>query len=152
MSNTEGPAWPSAAVAIALLALIGTVGVTSIIVFSNVDDALRIWSALAGLLGVVTGAFVSYFFTRGTMQQVQQIAANANQQASIAQQQASTAQQQVSTAQLETSAAKERTASVEATAKRAVQAILPRLPAEATAELRVHPDVQSVLNMPGATQ
>ena len=59
----EQAEWPSAVVALGLLALITAVGITAIVRY-NVEQALKIWSALAGITGVVTGAFVTYFFTR----------------------------------------------------------------------------------------
>jgi hypothetical protein len=38
----------------------------------NVDDALKIWTAMTTVIGVVTGAFVTYFFSRGSIQEVRQ--------------------------------------------------------------------------------
>jgi hypothetical protein len=32
--------------------------------YDTADEALKIWSALAGLLGLVTGVVATYFFTR----------------------------------------------------------------------------------------
>lgn len=61
-------AWPSALVATALLLVVGAVTVAAIAKYP-VDDALKIWTALTAIVGVITGAFVSYFFTRGTVQQ-----------------------------------------------------------------------------------
>jgi len=78
--------WPSAVVAIVLLLLIGTVLVASILKYSSVDDALRYSNSLAGLLGVVTGAFVSYFFTRGTVKVAQDAQRDATEIAKKAQQ------------------------------------------------------------------
>lgn len=60
-------AWPSALVGTALLVVIGAITVAAIARYS-VDDALKIWTALTAIVGVITGAFVSYFFTRGTVQ------------------------------------------------------------------------------------
>jgi hypothetical protein len=61
-----------AAVALGLLALIGAVTVSAIFHYDTVDDALKFWSALSGLIGVVTGAFVAYFFTRETVETAKQ--------------------------------------------------------------------------------
>ena len=47
-----------------ILAAITAIAITAITQYSNADEALKIWSALAGLLGVVTGAIGTYFFTR----------------------------------------------------------------------------------------
>jgi len=55
-------------VALGLLALIGAISVSAIFNYSTVDDALEFWSVLSGLVGVVTGAFVAFFFTRATVQ------------------------------------------------------------------------------------
>lgn len=55
-------------VALGILALIGAVAVSAIFHYKTVDDALKFWSVLSGLVGVVTGAFVAFFFTRGTVQ------------------------------------------------------------------------------------
>lgn len=74
------PKWPSAAVAIGLLAMIAAVAVAAILNYA-VDDALKVWTALASLVGVVTGAFVAYFFTRGTVQQAEQSVATAKESA-----------------------------------------------------------------------
>lgn len=65
---------PSAAVAVAIIILLGAVLVTSIIRYPTVDDALKYSASLSAVIGVVTGAFVSYFFTRGATQTAQQAA------------------------------------------------------------------------------
>ena len=72
--------WPSAAVAVALLATIAAIAVVAILRYS-VDDALKVWSALGTLVGVVTGAFVTYFFTRGAVQHARRAADTANTRA-----------------------------------------------------------------------
>ena len=53
----------SVQVALGLLGLIAAVGITAILKYQTVEEALKIWGALSGLTGVVTGAFVTYFFT-----------------------------------------------------------------------------------------
>ncbi|MEA2633422.1 MAG: hypothetical protein QOH92_189 [Chloroflexota bacterium] len=81
-------AWPSAAVAIALLVVIGAVTVAAITKYP-VDDALKVWTALTAIVGVITGAFVSYFFTRGTVQQALEQTQKAHAQANSIRQAAS---------------------------------------------------------------
>ena len=55
--------WPSAVVACALIVMVSAIGITAIIRYS-VTDALKVWTALGPVIGVITGAFVTYFFTR----------------------------------------------------------------------------------------
>lgn len=71
--------WPSAIVGVTLLLVIGAVTVAAIARYP-VDDALRVWTALTAIVGVITGAFVSYFFTRGTVQQAQDQTKQAQEQ------------------------------------------------------------------------
>jgi hypothetical protein len=105
--------WQSVVIGLALLLLIGAIAVSAIRKYP-VDDALKVVGALAGLLGVVTGAFTTYFFTRQPLIEARQqvalyktalqtdlVAANsaaksANEAAAGAQ---STANQALSTAQ-----------------------------------------------------
>jgi hypothetical protein len=114
-----GPAeWQSVIIGIALFLLIGLITVAAIWKYP-VDDALKIVSALAGLLGVVTGACTTYFFTRQPLIEARQqvafykiavqtdlvaaksAAKSANEAAAAAQ---STANQALSTAQSSSSA------------------------------------------------
>lgn len=74
------PSWQSAAVALGLLSLIAAVAVASVVSY-NADDALKIWTALGSLLGVVTGAVVAYFFARGTVRQADERAQTATESA-----------------------------------------------------------------------
>jgi hypothetical protein len=67
----------SAAVAVSIVVLLGSVLVASIIKYATVDDALKYSTSLSAIIGVVTGAFVSYFFTRGAAQTAQQAAETA---------------------------------------------------------------------------
>lgn len=53
----------STSVALGIIGLISLIIITSIIKY-HVDDALKIISVLAGLIGVVTGTISTYFFTR----------------------------------------------------------------------------------------
>ena len=70
----EGGRWAAVMVALGILLLIGAMSVTAIIRYDTVEEALQIWSAVTGLLGVVTGAVVAYFFTRGTVETARQSA------------------------------------------------------------------------------
>ncbi|HEY9286918.1 MAG TPA: hypothetical protein VIT43_02735 [Candidatus Dormibacteraeota bacterium] len=85
--------WPSAVVALALLFLVTAITIAAIARYS-VDDALKIWNGLTAIVGVITGAFVSYFFTRGTVQQ-------AISQVSKAQDEANSARNDANSAQLD---------------------------------------------------
>jgi len=58
--------WPESAVAVALILLIAAVSVTGISRYS-VEEFLKIWAALTGLVGIITGAVVTYFFTRTSL-------------------------------------------------------------------------------------
>ena len=88
MSNNQPPtqtvAWQSVVVAVAVIGVVGAIAITAIAKYSTVDEALKLWSALSGLVGLITGAFVTYFFTRGTIQQAQQEKSQAIQQTRIA--------------------------------------------------------------------
>ena len=64
--NNEEISWPSAAVGITMVVLVMAVTVAAIIRYPA-DDALKFWSALGPVIGVLTGAFVTYFFTRRTI-------------------------------------------------------------------------------------
>jgi hypothetical protein len=79
-SGQQEVGWPSAVVATALLATIAAIAIAAIVRYS-VDDALKVWSALGTLVGVVTGAFVTYFFTRGAVQHARRAAESANTRA-----------------------------------------------------------------------
>jgi ammonia channel protein AmtB len=76
--------WPSAVVAVAVIAIVGAIAITAIAKYSTVDEALKFWSALSGLVGLITGAFVTYFFSRGNIQQAQQEKSQAIQQTQAA--------------------------------------------------------------------
>ena len=58
--------WPESAVAVALILLIAAVSVTGIARYP-VEEFLKIWAALTGLVGIITGAIVTYFFTRASL-------------------------------------------------------------------------------------
>jgi uncharacterized membrane protein HdeD (DUF308 family) len=80
--------WPSAAVALGLIGLIGAIAIAAIIKYDNTEDALKFWSALSGLLGVITGAAATYFFTRPAVNAAQSAAQSASQAAEAAGRQA----------------------------------------------------------------
>ena len=65
-NRNETGTWPSALVAIALVVLVAAITVTAIIRY-DVDSALKIWSSLGTVVGILTGAVVTYFFTRDTV-------------------------------------------------------------------------------------
>lgn len=62
--------WPESAVAVALILLIGAVSVTGIARYEPADF-LKIWAALTSLVGIITGAIVTYFFTRSSIDQAE---------------------------------------------------------------------------------
>jgi hypothetical protein len=62
--------WPESAVAVALVLLIAAVSVTGIARYP-VEEFLKIWAALTGLVGIITGAIVTYFFTRASLDQAE---------------------------------------------------------------------------------
>lgn len=88
MSNGQPPTqpvqWQSVVVAVAVIAVVGGIAIAAIVKYSTVDEALKFWSALSGLVGLITGAFVTYFFSRGTIQQAQQEKSQAIQQTQAA--------------------------------------------------------------------
>ncbi len=76
--------WPSAVVACMLIVLVGAIAVTAIIMY-EIESALKIWAALGTLVGVLTGAFVSYFFSRTSIEGARAVAALAQEKASALQ-------------------------------------------------------------------
>jgi hypothetical protein len=79
--------WPSAVVALGLLALIGGITIAAILSYDS-SEALEFWSALSGLLGVITGAAATFFFTRSAVTAAQSAAQSAGQAAEAASEQA----------------------------------------------------------------
>jgi hypothetical protein len=65
--------WPSAFVAISLIALIGVIMVSAIKKYST-HEVLQIWAGLGVLLGIMTGSFGTYFFTDKAIKQQEQVA------------------------------------------------------------------------------
>jgi hypothetical protein len=72
--------WPSTVVACMIILLIGTITTTAIVRYPA-DDALKVWAALGSIVGVVTGALVTYFFSRSAVQNAQSLAASSHQDA-----------------------------------------------------------------------
>ena len=64
--------WPSALVAGALVLLVGGIQVVAILKYDTVDDAIKFWNGLTSLVGLFTGAFVTYFFTKPARQEAKQ--------------------------------------------------------------------------------
>lgn len=85
--------WPSAIVATVLLLVIGAITVAGINKYPSTAEALEIWSSLTPLIGLITGAFVTYFFTRGAIQTAQTQARDAAQRAVELQERADRTQQ-----------------------------------------------------------
>lgn len=85
--------WPSAVVATVLLIVIGAITVAGIYKYPSTTEALEIWSSLTPLVGLITGAFVTYFFTRGAIQTAQTQARDAAQRAVELQERADRTQQ-----------------------------------------------------------
>lgn len=58
MADSSGPSWPSAAVAIAVVGLVG------LMFWKAVESTsfTTIWAAVGSVVGVITGAVPSYFF------------------------------------------------------------------------------------------
>src|SRR5215471_12524489 len=59
--------WPSAAVAIALIAFLALVMYIALKRF-EMDDILKFWAALGTIVGLIIGTFGTYFFTREVTQ------------------------------------------------------------------------------------
>jgi uncharacterized membrane protein HdeD (DUF308 family) len=98
-NQQDGWAPGPAVVALGILALVAGITISAIFRYSSVDDALKLWTALTGLVGVIAGAFVAYFFTRPAMQAAQVNATNSAQAAKDAEQRASTATTEAQTSQ-----------------------------------------------------
>ncbi len=73
----------SAVVGVGILAAVASITIAAILRYS-VDDAVKIWTLLSGLVGVVTGSFITYFFTRQTNEQATQRANAADKTAEAA--------------------------------------------------------------------
>src|SRR5215471_17075297 len=99
--SSDGWAPAPAVVAVGILGLVGGITISAIFRYSSVDDALKFWTALTGLVGVITGAFVAYFFTRSTVQAAQTNVASSTQAARDADQRANAATQKANVATME---------------------------------------------------
>jgi hypothetical protein len=93
MTNDTAIEWPSAVVATILLVVIGAITIAGIYKYPTTSEALEIWSSLTPLIGLITGAFVTYFFTRGAIQTAQTQAREAAARAASLQERADLAQQ-----------------------------------------------------------
>lgn len=60
--------WPGAAVAIALMALVGAIAVAGLKYAPDQFD--KIWGALTSLVGLITGVVATYFFTKEVNRQL----------------------------------------------------------------------------------
>lgn len=60
--------WPSAIVACAVVVLIGAITVAAVITYDTPEEALKIWASMSAVVGLLTGAFVTSFFTRGALE------------------------------------------------------------------------------------
>jgi hypothetical protein len=60
----DGPGWPSAVVAIALIALVGVMFWAAV----DSDNFSEIWAAVGTIVGVLTGAIPAYFFRKEAAQ------------------------------------------------------------------------------------
>lgn len=86
----------SVIVAVGLLAFIAVIIIAAIIRYKTADEALKIVATLSGVMGIVSGAFVSYFFTREPLQAAQRDAATYRVQLAAAQNQVASLQAQYS--------------------------------------------------------
>ncbi len=129
----------SATVAVALLAAVAAISIAAIVRYP-IDDALKFWSALAGLVGVITGSFVTYFFTRQVTQQAQQTAQQAQQTAQQAQETTQTTQQHLERARVSATVA-----------NRALTKVVGQMDPRMWASLKADPTVAAALEAPSDT-
>ena len=87
-------AWP-AAVALGIIVLVGAIAVAGITEY-EIEEFLKIWAALNGLIGVITGAIGAFFFTRGIAAWHRNQADEASRRAALAEARASAASDAVS--------------------------------------------------------
>jgi uncharacterized membrane protein HdeD (DUF308 family) len=76
--------WPPATVAIVAVVVVGAMTIAAIVRY-RVDDVLRVWTGLSGIIGLLIGAIVTYTFTRTSVQQSQRQAQTAQASAIAAQ-------------------------------------------------------------------
>jgi hypothetical protein len=130
-SSSSAIGWPSTVVAIAIVAAVSAISIAAINHYGSVDDALKFWSALSGLVGIVTGAMVTYFFARGSVQAAQSATQTAQSAASSA------------------TSAKDVQAERALVATQGLAAALSEMDPEQAAALRSHPAVSMALTPPG---
>jgi hypothetical protein len=73
--------------------MIGAVTIAGINKYPTTTEALEIWSSLSPVVGLITGAFVTYFFTRGAIQSAHGQARDASLLAARSQERADLTQQ-----------------------------------------------------------
>jgi hypothetical protein len=66
LADTSGQ-WPSAVVAVALILFLAVVMIIALLRYT-MDEVLKLWAALGTIVGIVFGAFGTYFFTREATQ------------------------------------------------------------------------------------
>lgn len=146
--------WPSAVVAVAIMALVGGITISAIFHYNSVDDALKFWAGLTGLVGVITGAFVSYFFTRQTADAARQTAETAKQGLQAVQERAQASEQQAQTAQADAEAARQAQAAAQEKALGTSQALTAAMSLikdpDLLADLRQEPAVREAMAPPSA--
>ena len=62
----QNPSWQSVVVAVAIIALVGVMFVTTLLHTTSVGDFLQVWGGIGTIVGVVAGAIPSYFFRQQT--------------------------------------------------------------------------------------
>lgn len=68
----ESTGWQSVVVAICIIGFVLTITVVAIKRYNTADDALKIIGAFSGILGIMSGAFVTYFFTRDSINEAKE--------------------------------------------------------------------------------
>lgn len=74
----------STVVALVILVLITSIGITAIVRYPA-EDAIKVLGAVTGIFGVVIGSFITYFFTKEQITTAHQRVASAETTAQIAQ-------------------------------------------------------------------
>ena len=85
---------PQVIIAVALMALIGSIMITAIIKY-DIEKVLRMWGALGAITGVLAGSMITYFFSKAEIETAEQKAEDANVSAGKAEKRAFQAQQEI---------------------------------------------------------